>query len=191
MNKQIAATFLVGSSLLFTPVISAGDDGVNIHLYGVGHVSVDAVDNGEDVEGVAASNSSRLGVKGGIHFGSELKAVVQYETGVDLTGRGANDGNGGSDSSGQLFTTSRDSYAGLQYTGFGELVVGRLGGLNQWLYDYNLFADQVGDLGNLWGGHGLFGRINGSLQYTSPEFVGIKVRGLLHPGKEQEAMMTF
>ncbi len=179
-NRLFLATLLTGTTLAFAPTMSSSEVGdMHIDLYGMGHISTDAVYNGYDTDIVAASNASRLGIKGGMNLGSELNAVIQYETGVDLTGRGKNDGNGNSDSSGQLLTTSRDSFTGLQHTRFGELVAGRVGGLNQWLYDYNLFADQVGDLGNIWGGHGLFDRVRGSLQYTSPEIAGMKLRGLV------------
>ena len=65
---------------------------------------------------------------------------------------------------GNSLTTARDSYVGLK-GGFGTALVGRLPALNQWLYDYNLFADQVGDLGNIWGGDGLSSRANHAAYY--------------------------
>lgn len=144
---------------------------LNLDIYGVGHVSVDRADNGLESDTFIASNSSRLGVSGDHELTDGLNALFQYETGVDLTGRGENDGNGGADSGGQLFTRTRDSFVGLG-SGFGKIILGRLGGLNQWLYDYNLFGDQVGDLGNIWGGSGLFGRVDNIVQYATPAFGG-------------------
>jgi len=59
---------------------------------------------------------------------------------------------------GRFSPRARDSFLGLRSHDYGSIQFGRVGGLNQWLYDYNLFADQVGDLGNIWGGDGLPGR---------------------------------
>ncbi|MCA1803908.1 MAG: porin [Xanthomonadaceae bacterium] len=100
-----------------------------------------------------------------------MNALFQYESGVDLTGQGENDGNGPGSTSG-LFTAARDSFIGVSGE-YGTLLVGKLGGLNQWVYDYNLFADQVGDLGNLWGGTGLPGRLRDTLHYRTPAFNGL------------------
>ncbi len=150
-----------------------GAYGLTLDIWGVGHVSVDRADNGAESSTYVASNSSRLAVSGDQDVVDGLLAVFQYESGVDLTGRGENDGNGGASSSGQLFTRTRDAFVGLS-GGFGKLLIGRLGGLNQWNYDYNLFADQVGDLGNIWGGSGLFGRVDNTIQYATPDIGGFK-----------------
>ncbi|EDQ00343.1 hypothetical protein KT99_09124 [Shewanella benthica KT99] len=47
--------------------------------------------------------------------------------------------------------------------------------LDQWANDYNLFADQVGDLGNLWEGSGLPGRLDNVIYYSTPEFSGFNI----------------
>jgi predicted porin len=132
---------------------------------------VDNADDGLDSSTHVASNSSRLAVSGDQELTDALTAVFQYESGVDLTGEGENDGNGGASSTGQLFTRTRDAFVGLSGA-FGKLLVGRLGGLNQWVYDYNLFADQVGDLGNIWGNSGLAGRVDSIIQYATPDISG-------------------
>jgi predicted porin len=101
-----------------------------------------------------------------------MAAIFQYESGVDLTGNGTGDGNGPGDNGiGGIFTRARDSFVGVKGN-WGQVVFGRLGGLNQWVYDYNLFADQVGDLGNIWGGTGLPGRVNHVIQYATPNLGG-------------------
>lgn len=151
--------------------LSSTASAAEIDVWGVAHLSADAVDDGDDTNGHIASNSSRLAISGNQEISDALEFVFQYESGVDLTGQGGNDGNGGAASDGQLFTRTRDAFAGLKGA-FGTVTLGRVGGLNQWVYDYNLFADQVGDLGNIWGGTGLAGRIDSTAQYISPEFGG-------------------
>ncbi|WP_303904582.1 porin [Thiohalomonas denitrificans] len=163
-------TALAGACALATPA-----QALQLNIYGVGHVSADSVDNGTDSESFIASNSSRLGFRGNHELGNGLAAVFQYEAGVDLTGQGGNDGNGAAaGSTSDIFTAARDSYAGLS-GGFGSVVAGKVGGLNQWLYDYNLFGDQVGDLGNVWGGSGLPGRVTDALQYQTPNVGGLSL----------------
>lgn len=150
---------------------ATGPAGFELSIYGVGHLSADRIDTGATSSSYLHSNSSRLGFKGSQALSGGTSAVFQYESGVDLTGQGVGDGNGGAVSGGQIFTRTRDAFVGLK-GGFGTVVFGRQGGLNQWLYDYNLFGDQVGDLGNIWGGDGLPGRLNNTVKYTSPDLNG-------------------
>lgn len=168
--------------MLFTPkrlsvaiavigLMSSGlSSAVDLKIYGVAHGSLDNVDDGVDSDGYVASNSSRLGFKGSQKLkNTGIEAIFQYEQGVDLTGQGGNDGNGGpGNASGGLFTNARDSWVGLSGK-VGAVKLGRVGGLNQWVYDYNLFADQVGDLGNIWGASGLAGRVSNSISYDMPQ----------------------
>lgn len=151
--------------------LSASALALELSVYGVGHLSADSIDTDANSSGYIHSNSSRLGIKGSHDVGNGAAILFQYESGVDLTGKGTGDGNGGANSSGQLFTRARDSYVGVK-GGFGTVLLGRIGGLNQWLYDYNLFADQVGDLGNIWGGDGLPGRADHAAWYRTPSFGG-------------------
>jgi len=152
---------------------------LELDIYGVGHLSVDSNDNGTTSQMYVASNSSRLGFKGNQNISNTLKLIFQFESGVDLTGEGTNDGNGGGTSN-NLFTTARDSFAGLSGD-FGTIMAGRFGGLNQWVYDYNLFADQIGDLGNVWGGTGLPGRASSTVAYTTPDINGFDALVAYHP----------
>ncbi len=170
---MITRSFLVGSTAILG-LVTFPAQAFNLDVWGVGHLSGDSVDDGIDSSTYLASNSSRLGISGDHDLNDRLKLLFQYESGVDLTGEGSNDGNGGASSSGQLFTRTRDAYVGV--TGeFGTALFGRLGGLNQWLYDFNLFADQVGDLGNIWGGTGLPGRADNAMYYKTPGFSGADV----------------
>jgi len=159
------------TGLLISPLAQSG----TVNLWGQAHLSGDFVDNGSTDSQYVASNSSRLGISGEQDIEHGMKVLFNYETGVDFTGQGNNDGNGGANSTGQLFTATRESWIGLS-TGFGSFKAGKVGGVNEWMYDYNLFADQVGDLGNIWGASGLAGRFSNAVQYSSPVVSGFDVR---------------
>jgi len=143
-----------------------------VAVYGRIHTSVDSI------SGVAAqtdstyvnSNSSRFGVKGSEDLGKGVKGLFQIESGITSTQTKA-DGNGGAGATGPLFTNQRDTYVGL--TGdFGTFLTGRLGGSNQYVYDSNLFADQIGDAATFT--NTIPGRVNGALYYQTPDIGGLK-----------------
>ena len=163
-TKALVIVMGVGS------MVSTSVWALDMSVYGVGHVSADSIDNGTSSSGYFHSNSSRLGFKGSHDLGTGLETFFQYESGVDLTGSGTGDGNGGATSNGQIFTRTRDSFVGLKGN-FGTVLLGRLPAANQWLYDYNLFGDQVGDLGNIWGAN-LPGRVDHAAHYRTPDFGG-------------------
>lgn len=158
--------------VLISAVAASSLMAANIDLYGVAHVSGDSVDNGTNSTAVFASNSSRLGVKGSADIGHGLTALGQFEVGVDLTGTGRDDGNGGDyDNKAAMFTSARDSFVGVKGD-FGTVIAGNLPGVNQWMYDYNLFADQIGDLGNIWGNAGIgIDRASNTVAYFIPTIV--------------------
>lgn len=163
MNKMKSLLITAGLVIASQPAAA-----FNLNIYGVGHVSADSVDDGQDSSIYMTSNSSRLGFKGDHDLDSGLKAIFQFETGVDLTAQGDNDGNGDADSTGQIFTKGRPTFVGLE-GGFGKALIGHMPALDQWANDYNLFADQVGDLGNLWEGSGIPGRMDNVLHYATPK----------------------
>jgi predicted porin len=146
----------------------------NVELYGVAHVSVDSVDNGTKSTSTVASNSSRIGIKGSQAIDGGMTIVGQFEVGADLSGAGKDDGNGGDFTGSKgLFTRVRDSYVGIAGN-FGTVAAGRLGAQNQWIYDYNLFGDQVGDLGNILGAGGVGpDRAEHTIAYITPTFSGL------------------
>ncbi|MGK0442766.1 MAG: putative porin [Pseudohongiellaceae bacterium] len=158
-------------ALFIGSVLSQTALAIDLNVYGVGHVSMDSIDDDQDSTIYLASNSSRLGVKGQHQLDDDLIVIFQYESGVDLTGQGENDGNGGADSRGELFTKTRPSFVGLSGR-FGKVLIGHMPALDQWANDYNLFADQVGDLGNLWEGSGVPGRIDDTIHYATPNING-------------------
>lgn len=163
LKKATFATSIITSSLI----------AADIELYGVAHISVDNVNNAKNRTTVVSSNASRLGIKFSQDIGENLNVFGQYESGVDLTGDGVDDGNGGDFSNSKsLFTRTRDSFIGLS-ADFGKILAGRIGAQNQWIYDYNLFADQVGDLGNILGAGGVGpDRASRTIAYYTPDFDG-------------------
>lgn len=146
----------------------------NVSIYGRAHLSVD------NVSGIVAntnktsvnSNSSRFGVKGSHDMGGGMTGMFQIESGVNLVGSSVPDGNGGN-ATGQVFSRARDMFIGLGGN-FGTVKAGRMGGANQWVYDSNLFADQLGDAGNFNSGTGVGGRLDGILMYETPDMSGFK-----------------
>ena len=168
LAHTVKKIFVISTCTLAFSPLSRAD---SFSLYGLGHVSLDYNDNGIASDTVLASSSSRIGVNGEFSINEESSVFFQYEPGVDLTGRGENDGNGPGrfDS---LFTEERDWFVGIRNSRAG-FRFGRLGVLNHWLYDFDPFADVVGDLGNLWGATGIPGRSDraGLLEFTfNPAF---------------------
>uniref|UniRef100_E6QQ82 Porin, Gram-negative type n=1 Tax=mine drainage metagenome TaxID=410659 RepID=E6QQ82_9ZZZZ len=187
--RSLVAAMIVGG------VFSAPAWALDLSVYGVGHMSVDNIDTGAQTSTYIHSNSSRLGFRGDQDLSNGLTAFFQFESGVDLTGNGGDDGNGGlisqnqSGPMGGIFTEARDSYVGVKGD-FGSVEMGRLPGLNQWVYDYNLFADQVGDLGNVWDVDGLPGRVNGAALYRTPDFNGFTL-GLSYVPSQNTAFNNY
>ncbi len=162
----------------------------DLSLYGVGHLSADNINDGERSSQYIASNSSRLGFRGGHSLDPTLSIIYQFETGLDPTAQGTNDGNGDANSDGQIFTKGRPSYIGLKGK-FGQVQLGHMPALDQWANDYNLFADQVGDLGNLWEASGIPGRIDNVVYYKSPQIAGFDIALTYSPDEDTEDSASF
>lgn len=181
MNQRCFIKNSVLTTLCFPFFLSSLCADSSFEMYAKAHLSVDNIDNKTNRMHTIASNASRLGVRASYEIQKSLYAIVQLEMGVDLSGRGSNDdGNGGDFNSQEatngLLTSARDSYVGVQ-SDFGTLIAGNIAGQNQWIYDYNLFADQVGDLGNLLGAAGVGpDRSRGSMAYISPVFESLQGR---------------
>lgn len=146
----------------------------SLKIYGQGHLSYDRVDDGINTHSLVASSSSRLGVTMVHPISDSLEVLFQIESGVDLTGEGTNDGNGPSNSNGQIFTKGRPSFVGLRGN-MGTVLIGHMPALDEWANDYNHFADQVGDLGNLWEASGIPGRLDDVIYYKTPDLAGATV----------------
>ncbi len=164
IKKSLRVLPVITMASLFSSSVFA----VSLSMSGVLHNSLDSVDDGSASSVYLASNSSRLAIYGSQAINNDFDLVFQYESGIDLTGEGSNDGNGSSvNHNGQLFTRARDSYVGLK-GGYGQILFGHHSTGDLWFNEYNLFADQVGDIGNLWAGSGLPGRSDNVIFYQSP-----------------------
>jgi len=180
MKKKLIA---IAVAVALAPAAAMADATV----YGRVHVSLD------NVSGIAAnknnlalnSDSSRFGVKGGTDLDGGLKAMFQLESGVNAVGGKVPDGNGGN-ATGQVFSNARDMYVGLT-GGFGSVTAGRQAGANQWVYDSNLFADQLGDAGNFNSGAGVGGRLSQVLMYQTPDMSGFKAGLTIIPASSLDA----
>lgn len=142
-------------------------------LYGLAHVSIDALKSdqpaGKDNNNVnVSSNSSRLGVKGTEKINSNLSAIYQFETLVNIS---SNDG-----SSSGLFGEARNTFVGLT-GGWGTALVGKHDTPMKLVgRKYDLFGDQIGDSRNLIsvGGAGWDLRPNNVVAYVTPAMAGFQ-----------------
>lgn len=80
-------------------------------LFGHGHASIDALDNGTDSGTFISNNSSRIGIKGSHKLSDSLKGVYHMEWGVSQDGNSAS-------------LNQRNRFVGLK-GGFGTVVLGR------------------------------------------------------------------
>jgi len=174
--KRKLVTLAVAAA--FAPAMAMAE----VDVYGQAHLSLDSHggNGGTTATGTKdglqlTSNSSRLGFKGAIPLDGGLKAVFQLEAGVSADG-----GTGGS-----LVFSTRDSYIGLA-GGFGTLLAGRLPLANQYVYDVNFFADQVGDAGNFAiNGNIAGGRVSRALAYASPDMGGASLLVAVVPNTQE------
>ncbi|MFA7097830.1 MAG: porin [Gammaproteobacteria bacterium] len=167
MNKKLLALAVAGA--MAAPLAAQAE----VTIYGVAHVSVDALDNdasGEDErDGLfVSSNSSRIGFKGSEDLGGGLKAIWQLESEVNL-------------SDGITGMGGRNSFVGLA-GGFGAVIAGRHDTPFKIIgRKVDLFADQIGDAQNLTSVGGAADeaagwdlRADNVVAYISPSFNGLQ-----------------
>ncbi|MBF0264579.1 MAG: porin [Gammaproteobacteria bacterium] len=136
-------------------------------LYGKAHVAVGHYTNGLDTgdsnkvaDNNISSNASRVGVKGSEDLGGGMKAVYNFEWGVQVD---ENDG-----------VSGRHSYVGLA-GGFGTAIVGMLNSPHKMVSrKVDLFGDRNGDLRSLSGSVDE-GYVDNVIAYVSPSFGGVTV----------------
>lgn len=142
-------------------------------FYGQIDMSVDSIDDGNERESYLSSNSSRLGVKGSEDLGGGLAVLFQLEGSIGWDGGSTTNQNSGGANQ-DRFGPTRDSFVGLRGD-FGTFRAGYLPGVNQWVYDANLFANSIGDPSTMtafgFGG----GRWSNAVQYISPDINGLDV----------------
>jgi predicted porin len=182
MNKKMIAIAVVAA---LAPAAAMAD----VTVYGRIHASVDSI------SGIAAeknnlsvnNNSSRFGAKGSQALDGGLTAVYQIEASVAANG----DNGSGTGTAASAFNGVRDTYIGVS-GGFGTFLTGRLPAANQYVYDTNMFADQLGDAGNFIGGSlAGVGRANSALHYVSPAMGGVNVALTYLPAKSTISSTGF
>ena len=143
-----------------------------VTVYGVADLSFDSVKTSGGAAGTAktgsytrvSSNSSYLGFKGSEDLGNGLKALFQYESGVNAD-------NGG------MFGSNRDTFAGLEGA-FGSVKLGVLTTPTRALgtaIDVNVGATSIGANTALINIMGVDTRQTNTALYTSPNFGGFTV----------------
>lgn len=165
MNKKLVAIAVIAALMPAAAMAEAT-------VYGQAHLSVDSHsgNGGATATGTQdgmqiTSNSSRLGFKGATELGNGMKALFQYEASVAADGSGTTG----------IFNGTRDTYIGLGGD-FGTVLAGRLPLANQYVYDVNFFADQVGDAGNFAViGNIAGGRVSRAVAYAAPSMGGVSV----------------
>lgn len=175
MKKKLITLAVVAA---FAPAMAMAE----VTVYGQAHLSVDSHsgNGGATATGTQdgmqlTSNSSRLGFKGATELGNGMKALFQYEASVAADGSGA----------GTIFNGTRDTYIGLGGD-FGTILAGRLPLANQYVYDVNFFADQVGDAGNFAiTGNIAGGRVSRALAYAAPSMGGVSVLVAFVPNTQE------
>lgn len=110
MNQKLLPFAL--SALALAGSAFAADDAPSVTVYGVMHVSVDALNDDNSTDLAVSSNSSRLGLKGGTSLSDTTKLGFVAEWQVRATGEGEN-------------LSRRNQYLSLKQS-YGEWKVGRV-----------------------------------------------------------------
>ena len=192
MKKNVIALAVLAA--MAAPLAAQAD----VTVYGIGHVSVDKLDNdelsaqqaaaatavkavltgtkvgGEDKAYKVVSRASRIGVKASEDLGGGLKAVVGMEWQVDMADETGGDKN----------FKARNQYVGLA-GGFGTVVVGRHDTpMKMSTGKLDFFGDEAGDYNTIAGfvDH----RANNAIAYISPNLNGLTIAGAIVPGENAD-----
>lgn len=158
MKKTLLALAVAG-------VVAAPAAMAEVTVYGLAHVSVDSI-SGDllgDSDLNVTNRASRVGVKAAEDLGGGLKAIAQFEFGVNVDENDANNDN----------ITARNQIVGLA-GGFGTFVIGRhdtpykmaTGKLDP-------FSDTAADYNFIIGQNTLDNRAGDAIAYLSPDFNGL------------------
>lgn len=177
MKTSTAAHLMLLTTLTLTSSIALAEevrDQPDLEVYGVAHVSLDSLSDGQASKLYLSSNSSRLGFRGGWALPINAEAIWRIEADASLD-----------ESGGQL--ASRNSYAGIS-SAIGALMLGRHDTAFEVLSDQVcLFRDQLGDARNIIGnqGAGWNRREDNVIAYQSPKLKGVSAF-ILHALSEGE-----
>ena len=161
MFKKMLLT-LSALTLLMAGAAYAGD--ANWTFYGVGHVSINSLNDGTDSQLGVTSNTSRFGFKGTADVTTDLTAFWQFESEVDMT---SHDYDGGT-------IGTRNTYVGFKHATAGKFMVGRHDTPFKALgRKAETFPDQLGDFRALTMGTDL--RLGEIAAWISPDWDGFSV----------------
>jgi predicted porin len=161
---------------------------------GVDYYSAQGATNGfNDLAGRMRvyDGSSRVGFRGTEDLGSGLRAIFQFETGVNVD-NGSNTGQGGQANSSSGFWASRDSFVGLD-SNFGRVTFGRqsiywANGVNA-QFSANYINTEIPwtngtNLGRISLQGAAVARVSNTIQYTTPTFAGMNLTASYSPSAE-------
>lgn len=156
--------------------------GIPVTIYGVADLYLEQGNNGiNNIQRLQSGgiNGSRLGFKGSDKISDNLSAIYCFEMGINLNA-------GTSGQGGTLF--GRQAWAGLQGN-WGTLTAGRI-------YDPLFWTDVFFGLGGglAWGNASNYffdpsvaNRLNNSINYVSPQFMGVTLKGFYSLGETSQA----
>jgi predicted porin len=149
-------------TLLMAGAANAGD--ANWTFYGVGHVSLNSLNNGNDSQLGLTSNTSRFGFKGTADVSTDLTAFWQFESFVDMM---SDDYDGGT-------IGTRNTFVGFKHATAGKFMVGRHDTPFKALgRKVEMFPDQMGDFRAMT--MGWDNRLGEIAAWVSPDWDGFNV----------------
>lgn len=161
--------------------LTAHIGGASVTLYGFADLSADTTSDGKEHLNQVSSNLSYFGVRGEKALGSSgLKAIVQFETLVNVSGTPTETGGLG----------SRNSYVGLAGD-FGRLMLGKTDTpYKRSTAALDPFASSIGDYNAIMGNTGgdlraeFDSRLPHAVFYDSPKIGGFSANLLYSPGQK-------
>ncbi len=186
MNKKVMAVAVAG--VFAMPAVALAQKST-VEIYGRANIGIDNYQaKGSAVVGADRDgririydNSSRVGFRGTEDLGGGLRAIFQFETGVNLdNGSGGQASQSGAANPSTGFWATRDSFAGID-SNFGRLTFGRqsiywANGVNA-QFAANYINTEIPwtngtNLGRISGGGVAVARVSNVVQYTTPTFGG-------------------
>ena len=143
MFKKMLLT-LSALTLLVAGAANAGD--ANWTFYGVGHVSINSLNNGTDSQLGVTSNTSRFGFKGTSEINADLTAFWQFETKIDMVKHEPGTDVDYDDPFVPFELANRNTFVGFKHATAGKFMVGRHDTPFKALgRKVEVFPDQMGD----------------------------------------------
>ena len=160
MFKKMLLT-LSALTLLMAGAAYAGD--ANWSFYGVGHVSLNMLNNGNDSQLGVTSNTSRFGFKGTAPMNEDFTAFWQFESLVDFAGNRESTDIG-----------TRNTFVGVKHATAGKFVFGRHDTPFKALgRKVEFFPERLGDFRSVT--HGWDNRLSELFAWVSPDWDGFSI----------------